>query len=99
MRPRLLVIPGLDGDPGLLASASGGLYQACRPVWFDHRLDDGSGGIERIRMDKATFDRMHQENRMAYDKLKEGIEGFAKSLEELEQLLAKRVSELKEVAA
>ena len=32
---------------------------------------------------------------MAHDKLKEGIEGFSKALEDLEQLLAKRVSEIK----
>ena len=51
--------------------------------------------IEKIPMDQATFEKMHAENRMAHDKLKEGIDGFAKSLEELEQLLAKRVAELK----
>jgi transaldolase len=50
--------------------------------------------IERIHMDKETFERMHKEDRMAHDKLKEGIEGFSKSLEELEQVLAKRLSEL-----
>jgi len=50
--------------------------------------------IEKIPMDKATFDKMHAEDRMANDKLKEGIEGFSKALEDLEQLLAKRVAEL-----
>jgi len=50
--------------------------------------------IEKIVVDKETFDKMHAENRMAHDKLKEGIEGFSKALEELEQLLAKRLSEL-----
>jgi len=50
--------------------------------------------IEKITVDKATFDKMHAENKMASDKLKEGIEGFSKALEELEQLLAKRLSEL-----
>ncbi len=54
-----------------------------------------SENIEKISMDQATFEKMHAENRMAHDKLKEGIEGFSKALEELEQLLAKRVSELK----
>ena len=33
--------------------------------------------IEKITMDKATFDKMHAEDRMATDKLKEGIEGFS----------------------
>jgi transaldolase len=50
--------------------------------------------IEKIVVDKATFDKMHAENRMAHDKLKEGIEGFSKALEDLEKLLAKRLSEL-----
>jgi transaldolase len=50
--------------------------------------------IEKIVVDKATFDKMHAENRMAHDKLKEGIEGFSKALEDLEKVLAKRLSEL-----
>jgi transaldolase len=50
--------------------------------------------IERLTMDKQTFDKMHAENRMAHDKLKEGIEGFSKALENLEQLLSKRLAEL-----
>ncbi|MHB1958257.1 MAG: transaldolase [Acidobacteriaceae bacterium] len=50
--------------------------------------------IERLTIDKQTFDKMHAENRMAHDKLKEGIEGFSKALENLEQLLAKRLTEL-----
>jgi transaldolase len=50
--------------------------------------------IEKIDMDQATFEKMHAENPMAHDKLKEGIEGFSKALEDLEKLLAKRVSEL-----
>ena len=33
---------------------------------------------------------------MPHDKRKEGIEGFSKALEELEQLLAKRLSEISE---
>jgi transaldolase len=50
--------------------------------------------IERINMDKATFDRMHAADRMANDKLKEGIEGFSAALVKLETLLAKRLAEL-----
>ena len=45
-------------------------------------------------MDKATFERMHQENRMASDKLSEGIIGFEKALEQLEELLAARLAKL-----
>jgi transaldolase len=45
-------------------------------------------------MDKSTFDSMHQENRMANDKLAEGILGFEKALESLEALLAERLAAL-----
>jgi transaldolase len=55
--------------------------------------------IKKITIDKATFDKMHAEDRMAHDKLKEGIEGFSKALEDLEKLLAKRLSEISEPAA
>jgi transaldolase len=50
--------------------------------------------IEKITIDKATFDRMHNEDRMAHDKLKEGIEGFSSALEKLEGLLANRLAAL-----
>jgi transaldolase len=50
--------------------------------------------IEKITVDKAKFEAMHAEDRMAHDKLKEGIEGFSKALEDLEALLAKRLKEL-----
>jgi transaldolase len=55
--------------------------------------------IEKLTIDKATFDRMHAADRMAHDKLKEGIEGFSKALEDLEKLLAKRLAELSEKQA
>ena len=55
--------------------------------------------IEKLNIDKATFEKMHAEDRMAHDKLKEGIEGFSKSLEDLEQMLAKRLSEISEKKA
>jgi transaldolase len=50
--------------------------------------------IDRIAMDKATFDKMHAADRMASDKLKEGIEGFSAALVKLETLLSKRLAEL-----
>lgn len=53
-----------------------------------------SMSIEKLSMDKDTFDRMHAENRMATDKLAEGISGFAKALESLEELLAARLASL-----
>jgi transaldolase len=42
---------------------------------------------------------MHAADRMATDKLKEGIEGFSAALEKLEALLAKRITELEPVSA
>lgn len=50
--------------------------------------------IQRIVVDKATFKKMHTEDHMANDKLKEGIEGFSGALVNLEKLLAKRLAEL-----
>jgi len=53
-----------------------------------------TSSIEKISVDKAAFDRMHEENRMAKDKLAEGIDGFAKALETLEKLLSDRLAGL-----
>jgi transaldolase len=53
-----------------------------------------SESIKKLTIDKATFDKMHAADRMATDKLKEGIDGFSKALEGLEQFLAKRLAEL-----
>lgn len=50
--------------------------------------------IEKLSIDKATFESMHAANRMATDKLAEGIDGFAKALESLETLLADRLASL-----
>ena len=50
--------------------------------------------IVKIDVDKATFDAMHAADRMATDKLKEGIEGFSAALVKMETLLAKRLAEL-----
>ncbi len=47
--------------------------------------------IERIPMDKATFDTMHAEDKMASDKLSEGIVGFTKAIESLEAILEARL--------
>jgi transaldolase len=50
--------------------------------------------IEEINVDKATFDKMHKADRMATDKLAEGIQGFEKAIITLEEILAKRLAEL-----
>ncbi len=64
---------------------------------LERKLDPtkaANASIEKIAMDKATFDRMHVENRMASEKLSEGIDGFTKALETLEKLLATRLAYL-----
>ncbi len=61
------------------------------------KLDAGTAkklAIEKITVDKATFDKMHAQDRMAHDKLKEGIEGFSAALVKLETLLAARLAAL-----
>jgi transaldolase len=50
--------------------------------------------IEKIPMDEATFNKMHEADRMAHDKLKEGIEGFTEALVKLEKLLADRLVQM-----
>ncbi len=77
--------------PSLLAelqSTEGELVRKLDPA------KSANAAIEKITIDKATFDRMHAENRMASDKLAEGIEGFTKALESLEGILAARLATL-----
>ena len=50
--------------------------------------------IPKIPMDEATFRKLHDEDRMANDKLDEGVKGFTKSLEGLEKQLTERLASL-----
>ncbi|MTJ09434.1 transaldolase [Anabaena sp. UHCC 0204] len=50
--------------------------------------------IAKISLDKTTFEQMHNSDRMASDKLAEGIDGFTKALISLEKLLAERLAHL-----
>jgi transaldolase len=50
--------------------------------------------IEKISMDQETFEKMHAADRMASEKLAEGIAGFTKALETLETMLAARLSNM-----
>lgn len=50
--------------------------------------------IESISMDKETFACMHQADRMASEKLTEGIEGFSAALVDLEKMLEARLAEI-----
>jgi transaldolase len=53
-----------------------------------------SMAIEKIAMDEDTFRSMHAGDRMATEKLEEGIKGFSKALETLEDLLSTRLTQL-----
>jgi transaldolase len=86
----LTISPQLLGE---LASTEGDLPRKLDPE-AAKKLD-----VEKITIDHDTFVKMHAEDRMATDKLKEGIEGFSAALEKLEALLAKRITELEPVAA
>ncbi|MFB2645634.1 transaldolase [Raphidiopsis sp. BLCC-F218] len=57
-------------------------------------LTASSLSIDKISVDQATFERMHAADRMASDKLREGIDGFTKALISLEELLTARLSRL-----
>lgn len=50
--------------------------------------------IEKVTMDEATFRKMHAADEMASEKLDEGIKGFTKALETLEDLLTHRLARL-----
>ena len=71
-----------------LAATEGGLPRKLDPAAA------AANPIEKLHVDKATFDAMHAENRMATDKLAEGIDGFSKALVQLETLLEGRLAAL-----
>ncbi len=56
--------------------------------------DSEDRGEARMPMARADFDRMHAADRMAREKLSEGISGFSSALEDLEALLAERLAAL-----
>ena len=77
--------------PALLAELT--LMQGELP----RQLDAGKAAlvrIDKITVDRPTFERMHTADRMASDKLAEGIAGFTGALESLEKLLATRLGAL-----
>jgi transaldolase len=81
----LTISPSLLGE---LQSTEGELPRKLDPATA------AAAAIEKIHVDKETFDKMHAENRMATEKLSEGIDGFAKALETLENLLSERLASL-----
>ena len=50
--------------------------------------------IDRLGIDKGIFEKMHAQDRMAAEKLSEGIDGFSKALVALEHLLENRLADL-----
>jgi transaldolase len=52
------------------------------------------GGAQKVELDHEGFDALMAEDRMATDKLGEGIKGFSKAIETLEQQLAHRLAEV-----
>lgn len=85
----LTISPALLAD---LQATEGDLPRQLDPA------EAGTTNIEKITMDQATFEQMHTQNRMANDKLAEGIAGFEKALVELERLLASRLAKITEPA-
>jgi transaldolase len=74
--------------PALLEQLSGTSGELLR------KLDPARGAGERIAMDEKTFRAMHADDRMAKEKLDEGINGFSKAIVALEKLLGERVAAL-----
>ena len=48
MGDRVLVIPGLDGDPTMVQAAAPRLFRGMRVLPFDHRLDTMDDGVEGL---------------------------------------------------
>ncbi|MHB1022920.1 MAG: transaldolase [Acidobacteriaceae bacterium] len=82
-------------SPQLLAELDS--TQADLPIKLDAEKAK-SLTIEKLTIDEATFNTMHAADRMASDKLSEGIKGFSAALENLEKLLADRLAQLSEAA-
>jgi len=60
---------------------------------LERKLDPAKAAsmdIPKTPVDEAAFRAMHEKDRMAKDKLAEGIEGFSKALVQLENLMAER---------
>ncbi len=74
--------------PSLLAELEGATGELVR------KLDPKAAAekaIPKIEMTESVFRKMHEEDKMAKEKLDEGIQGFSKSLIALEKQLAERL--------
>jgi transaldolase len=78
--------------PSLLAE----LDKAQGPL--ERRLDPARAkavSVDRIAVDEASFRALHAADKMATEKLEEGIQGFSKAAVALEKLLTERLREMK----
>ena len=68
---------------------------------LQRKLDAASSTCaeDQIHVDRERFDSLMADDRMASDKLSEGIKGFSKAIETLEQQLAHRLAEVEGGAA
>ncbi len=60
---------------------------------LERRLDPAKAGamdLPKLAMDEPTFRKMHDADKMAKEKLDEGIQGFSKAIAALEKLLGER---------
>jgi transaldolase len=73
--------------PKLLAELDG--MQGTLPRKLDPATKSATA---KLHLEKADFDALHAEDKMASDKLKEGIDGFAKAITELEKSLEARLA-------
>ena len=69
--------------PNLLGELAGQHRRTCRASSTRRRQPRRPS--RRSPIDEATFRKMHEEDKMAKDKLDEGIEGFTKAIVELEK--------------
>ena len=71
------------------------------PATLQRKLDAASSTCkeDQIHVDRDRFDSLMAADRMASDKLSEGIKGFSKAIETLEQQLAHRLAEVEGGAA
>jgi transaldolase len=82
----LTIAPNLLGE---LSKGEGKLERKLDPAVSAQK------DIARIHVDEAAFRAMHAEDRMAKEKLDEGINGFSKALVALEKLLGERLKALR----
>ncbi len=71
-----------------LGGATGALVRKLDPT------KSATMDLPKVGMDEAAFRRMHEDDRMANEKLAEGIDGFSKAIVSLEKQLTERLGQL-----